>query len=62
VALRNLSAHPKNKDRIVSEGGLPYVIALLRSADKSMQEHGAMVVRNVSVNDQNEVRTSIPHP
>ena len=37
MALRNLSAHPKNKDRIVLEGGLPYIVSLLRSPDKTLQ-------------------------
>jgi hypothetical protein len=48
--------HAKNKELIVQEGGLPYIIALLRSPDRTLQEHSAVIIRNISVNEENEVK------
>ena len=47
--------HAKNKELIVQEGGLPYIIALLRSPVITLQEHSAVIFRNISVNEENEV-------
>jgi hypothetical protein len=35
---RDLSVNPDNKVRVVQEGGLPHIIALLRSREESIRE------------------------
>jgi hypothetical protein len=53
--------HAKNKELIVQEleGGLPMTVALLRSPDRTLQEHSAVIIRNISVNEENEVRKEL---
>ena len=42
--------------KIVQEGGLPPLIALLRSPLDSIQEQAAVAIRNISVNAEYDVK------
>jgi len=55
-AIRNLSVNAENKVKIVQEGGLPPLIALLRSPLETIQEQAAVAIRNISVNPEYDVK------
>jgi hypothetical protein len=45
----------------VEEGAVPAIVSLLRSPVESMQEHAAVTLRNLSLNDDNEVWRACTH-
>jgi hypothetical protein len=54
VTVRNLSVNAENKVKMVQEGALKPLIALLRSKHEFTQEQAAMALRNLSINATNE--------
>ena len=58
-ALRNFAVNPANKGRIVDEGGMLPLVALLRSSDKRVQEQAAGAIRNLATDDNIKVKS--PH-
>ncbi len=55
MALRNLSVNPDNESKMVEEGGLPPLLAMLRSDDEVIQLQAAVAIRNLSFSPENEV-------
>jgi hypothetical protein len=56
VVFRNLSVNAENDDKLVWEGGLPALVALLGSRNESIVEHVAGAVRNLSCGVANRAK------
>jgi hypothetical protein len=55
AAKNQVSMNPENEVRIVQEGGLPPLIALLRSTEARIQSSASIAIRNLSVNSSNQI-------
>jgi hypothetical protein len=58
TALRYLAENSDNQVNIVQDGGLPAIIALLRSSDPRVQAQAAGAIRNLAINVENKVRVA----